>query len=251
MKRVVLFFLALPMAFCSCIEDQSPVPVLPVEMVTVEGGTVLLNGDSVTFGRFRIGKYEVTQKYWQDVMGSLPGEAPVDTLGAGDQYPVYNVSYIEVQVFLATLNEKSGNAYRLPTEAEWEYAAKGGQSSHNYDYSGSNDIAAVAWYKDNSEALGSSNPDYGTHEVGSKAPNELGIYDMTGNVREWCHDWYDVTYPSSATNPTGAAAGTYRVFRGGSWRGIATSCSVSYRSHAAPNYRSNSLGFRLALPLIE
>ncbi|GHT51543.1 hypothetical protein AGMMS49982_09260 [Bacteroidia bacterium] len=254
MKRASLFFLATLAVFSSCVEDQSPVPVLPVEMVPVEGGTVLLNGVSVTISNFWIGKYEVTQKYWRDVMDSLPDEAPVDTFGAGDKYPVYNVSYAEVDSFLTTLNQKTGKAYRLPTEAEWEYAAKGGQRTHDYDYSGSNDIEAVAWYRDNSEKLGTSDPDYGTHEVGTKEPNELGIYDMTGNVREWCRDWYDadVPFPSSATNPAGAGAGTYRVFRGGSWSGIATSCSVSYRSYAAPNhYRRNSLGFRLVLPMTQ
>ncbi|MDR1863970.1 MAG: formylglycine-generating enzyme family protein, partial [Bacteroidales bacterium] len=132
-----------------------------------------------------------------------------------------------------------------PTEAEWEYAARGGQQTHNYDYSGSNTVGDVAWYLDNSYALGSG-ADYGAHPVGTKAANELGIYDMSGNVWERCSDWYGNVYPSSADNPTGASSGSYRVGRGGSWSSSAAYCRVSYRYYEAPGARYYNVGFRLA-----
>ncbi|GHT19815.1 hypothetical protein AGMMS4957_04940 [Bacteroidia bacterium] len=211
------------------------------DMVTVTGGTTILNGTSVTLGNFNIGKYEVTQKQWLDVMGSYPGTAPSSTYGEGDNYPMYNVSYDDIQTFLTKLNQQTGMHYRLPTEAEWEYAAKGGQTTHNYDYSGSNTLGNVAWYSDNSSGT--------THEVGQKTANELGIHDMSGNVWEWCSDWYGSNYPSSANNPTGAASGSSRVFRGGSCYNGATNCRVSFRDGISPSYRRNDIGFRLVLPL--
>ncbi|GHT18370.1 hypothetical protein AGMMS4957_00560 [Bacteroidia bacterium] len=207
-----------------------------LEMVTVEGGTTTLNGTEVTISSFQIGKYEVTQKQWQDVMGSNPSNFK------GDNLPVETVSHDDIQTFLTKFNAQTGKNYRLPTEAEWEYAAKGGQSTHNYEYSGSNTLDDVAWYADNSSIK--------THIVGTKAANELGIYDMSGNVREWCSDWYGYsTYPSSANNPTGVTTGSARVLRGGSCGNNAVGCLVSIRSNNAPGDRSNFDGFRLALPL--
>ncbi|GHT45745.1 hypothetical protein AGMMS49965_22900 [Bacteroidia bacterium] len=214
-------------------------PFTPV-MVTVTGGTTMLNGTSVTLSSFQIGKYEVTQKQWIEVMGSYPGTAPSSTYGEGGNYPMYNVSYDDVQAFLTNLNQQTGKNYRLPTEAEWEYAAKGGQSTHNYDYSGSNTPGNVAWYSDNSSGK--------THPVGGKAPNELGIYDMSGNVWEWCSDWYGSSYPTSENNPTGAASGSSRVFRGGGCNDGATKCRVSFRDGISPAYRDYYIGFRLVLP---
>jgi formylglycine-generating enzyme required for sulfatase activity len=232
------------------------------EMVTVPGGTTTLNGTTVTIDTFSIGKYEITQKIWEEVMGysgptstggtlsattAYPGGSlymPNAIWGDGDNYPVYYVSYDDiVNIFLPRLRTITGKNFRLPTEAEWEYAAKGGQQTHNYTYSGSNTIRNVAWHND-----GDTNSNYKFHVVGKKLPNELGIYDMSGNVWEWCSDWYGCsTYPSSANNPTGASTGSYRVFRGGAWNYIPYDCTVSFRSHNMPSFRDYSLGFRLVL----
>ena len=218
------------------------------DMVYVEGGTFTMGATSeqgsdvkdnekpahsVTLSSYYIGKYEVTQKQWVEIMGSNP------SLFKGDNLPVENVSWYDVQEFLRRLNAKTGKRYRLPTEAEWEYAARGGNRSWGYKYSGSNDIGTVAWYDVNS-----------THPVGSKSPNELGIYDMTGNVWEWCSDWADSYSSTAQTNPQGPATGTFRVLRGGSWYNFARFCRVSYRaSDLSPDYRRNHCGFRLVLSL--
>ena len=135
------------------------------------------------------------------------------------------------------LNAITGKTFRLPTEAEWEYAARGGSKSKDYKYSGSNNIDDVAWYDGNSS--------YKTHEVGTKAPNELGLYDMSGNVWEWCSDWYGEYSSSTQTNPTGPTSGSYRVLRGGSWDSYAEFCRVSYRSSYTPADRYSYNGLRL------
>jgi formylglycine-generating enzyme required for sulfatase activity len=158
------------------------------------------------------------------------------------QLPVERVSWDDVQEFLRRLNVKTGKFYRLPTEAEWEYAARGGNQSKGYKYSGSNSIDEVAWYDDNANKQ--------THLVGTKKPNELGIYDMSGNVLEWCNDWHDNYSSSSQANPTGAATGSYREPRGGSWVNGASGCRVSARDYYfPPESRRNNIGFRLVLPL--
>ncbi|MDR3095270.1 MAG: formylglycine-generating enzyme family protein [Bacteroidales bacterium] len=242
-SKLAVVAMAAVMIFGGCKKDKDETPSLSINpsMVAVAGGTTTLNGTSVTINSFQIGKYEVTQKQWWDVMGSWPGTAPSDTYGKGDNYPMYFVSWDDIQSFLAALNLLTGKSYRLPTEAEWEYAAKGGQSTHNYTYSGSNTLADVAWYSDNSEVK--------THPAGTQAPNELGIYDMTGNVCEWCSDWYGSAYPSGADNPTGAISGSDRVYRGGSWDNNAGSCHVSYRDYYTPAFRFSFIGFRLVLSL--
>ena len=137
------------------------------------------------------------------------------------------------------LNTLTGENFRMPTEAEWEFAARGGNKSKGYTYSGSNTIGDVAWYNDNSSSK--------THAVKTKAANELGIYDMSGNVFEWCSDWYGTYSGSAQTDPTGPTTGTGRVTRGGSWYGVATRCRCASRSYYAPSYRSHNVGFRLAL----
>ena len=182
---------------------------------------------------YYIGKYEVTQALWQAVMGNNPSNFKEDNL------PVENVSWDDCQKFISKLNSITGKTFRLPTEAEWEYAARGGKKSRGYQYSGSNNLSDVAWYKDNSDSK--------THAVGSKQANELGIYDMSGNVCEWCQDWYDSYSSSLQVNPTGATSGFYRVNRGGSWINIAGICRSSYRINFTPDDRGNFLGLRLVL----
>ena len=156
--------------------------------------------------------------------------------------PVEQVSWDDVQDFINKLNQMTGGKYRLPTEAEWEYAARGGSRSREHKYSGSDSLGSVGWYDDNSSDK--------THPVGKKTPNELGLYDMSGNVWEWCSDWYDKDYYSSspARNPKGPGRGSHRVRRGGGWGYIARRCRVSIRYISSPDYRHDFLGFRLAAP---
>lgn len=182
---------------------------------------------------YYIGKYEVTQKLWQVVMGSNP------SWFTGDNLPIESVSWQDCQKFIRKLNSITGRRFRLPSEAEWEYAARGGRKSHGTKYSGGSDILDVAWYESNSGNR--------THDVGTKQPNELGIYDMTGNVWEWCQDWYGNYSSSYQTNPTGCASGSYRVCRGGSWGISARCCHSSSRSYEAPDGRFYVLGLRLVL----
>jgi formylglycine-generating enzyme required for sulfatase activity len=216
------------------------------EMVFVKGGTFTMGctaeqgsdclddakpAHSVTLSDFSIGKYEVTQAEWTAVMGSNPSNFK------GDSLPVESVSWDDVQEFLRKLNAATGKRYRLPTEAEWEYAARGGNASGGNKYSGSNNIDDVAWYN------GSK-----TYVVGSKRGNELGIYDMSGNVWEWCSDWFGDYSSSAQTNPMGASSGSIRVFRGGYWYDDARYCTVAYRGTYLSCCRSNVLGFRVVLP---
>ena len=229
------------------------------EMVFVQGGTFLMGctaeqgGDCdsdespnhlVTVSDFYIGKYEVTQAQWEAVMGTSISQqrdkaGGSSLYGVGANYPMYYVSWHEVQEFINRLNALTGKQYRLPTEAEWEYAARGGNQSRGYKYSGSNFIEQVAWFTDNS---GRTN-----HPVGTKSPNELGIYDMSGNVWEWCYDWYGSYSSTQQTNPMGPSSGSYRVYRGGGRYNSASFCRVSNRLRSTPTDRNNSLGFRLVL----
>ena len=221
---------------------------ISIDMICVEAGTFMMGATSemqnpyddekpvhqVTLTNdYYIGKYEVTQALWQAVMGSNPSSFK------GDNLPVECVSWNDCQDFIRKLNILTGKRFRLPTEAEWEYASRGGRKSKGYQYSGSNNLSDVAWYYDNS---GRS-----THAVGTKQANELGIHDMTGNVWEWCQDWKDSYSPSSQTNPSGPASGSHRVSRGGSWYVNARCCRSSYRNDSAPGNRYNDLGLRLVL----
>ena len=223
------------------------------EMVYVEGGTFIMGATSeqgsdadaderpvhsVTLSSFHIGKYEVTQGLWREVMGSNPSSNK-----AGNDYPVEMVSWEDCQEFIRKLNDRTGLTFRLPTEAEWEYAARGGRKRRGYKYSGSNSIGDVAWYIDNSG--------YETHPVGRKSPNELGLYDMSGNVYEWCNDWYGSYYNSSQTNPIGPYSGFYRVLRGGCCSFLDEwFCRVSCRGHSYdPGGRFSNVGLRLVLEM--
>jgi len=181
-----------------------------------------------------MGETEVTQALWKAVMGSNPSN------WKGDNLPVESVSWNDCQEFIRKLNQLTGRNFRLPTEAEWEFAARGGNQSYGYKYAGSNSIGSVAWYTDNSGSK--------THAVKGKSPNELGLYDMSGNVYEWCSDWKGSYGSGSQTNPKGPSSGSSRVFRGGSWYNLARYCRVSYRRDLGPGSRGINLGFRLCLP---
>lgn len=214
-------------------------------MVFVEGGTFMMGSDdsdaydyekpehNVILSGYHIGKYEVTQDLWEAVMGSNP------SYFKGSRKPVEKVSWEDCQEFIRKLNNLTGKNFKLPTEAQWEYAARGGKKSRGYKYSGSNTIGDVAWYTYNS---GNE-----THDVGTKSPNELGLYDMTGNVYEWCSDWYGSYESSSQTNPSGPSSGFYRVNRGGSWPNTERYCRLSFRNLNSPGNSFIHLGFRLCL----
>ena len=195
----------------------------------------------VTLSDYWIGETEVTQALWEAVMGSNPSSFK------GDNRPVEKVSWDDCQEFIRKLNALTGKTFALPTEAQWEYAARGGNKSRHCKYAGSNTIGDVAWYRENCYDKGSSSPDYGTHPVKGKQANELGLYDMSGNVWEWCEDWYGSYSSSSQTNPTGPSSGSLRVYRGGSWYSYAGNCRVSYRYDFTPVNRFYYLGFRLSL----
>lgn len=192
---------------------------------------------SVTLSPYYIGKTEVTQLLWYVVMGSYPNIS--STYGRGDDYPVYNVTYLQCEQFVKKLNTLTGRAFRLPTEAEWEFAARGGKNTNGYKYSGSATVGSVAWYGSNS-----SNK---THPVAQKTANEINVFDMNGNVWEWCSDWYGKYSMSSQTDPTGATSGPGHVIRGGGYNDAATECRVSVRSNATATSSFTTLGLRLVM----
>jgi len=214
-----------------------------------EGQTDELPTHQVTLSSFYIGKYEVTQAEYQAVMGTNPSHF------SGSDKPVENVSWFDAVEYCNARSIQEGltpcynttniqecnfsvNGYRLPTEAEWEYAARGGSNNPDYLYSGSNDINSVAWNSSNSGST--------SHNVGTKTPNGLGIYDMSGNVWEWCNDRYGSYSSSAQSDPVGPATGSYRVTRGGSWYYSATYCRVAYRYDDYPANSNYNIGFRLA-----
>ena len=220
---------------------------ISIEMVKVEAGSFNMGATPemenphedekpvhrVTLtNNYYIGKYEVTQALWKIVMGSNPSNSK------GDNLPVEKVSWNDCQKFISKLNKLTGKSFRLPTEAEWEYAARGGNKSRGYQYSGSNTIGDVAWYDGNSGSK--------THAVGTKQPNELGAFDMNGNVWEWCQDWFNRYSSSPQTNPIGAVSGACRVYRGGSWC-YSGYCRCSCRFDGTPDFRNGDLGLRLVL----
>jgi formylglycine-generating enzyme required for sulfatase activity len=232
---------------------------VPVE-VPVEGGTFAMASENekavhhVTLSDFYIGKYQVTQEEYSAVIGSNP--SAFATGSDAQRRPVEQVSWYDAVAFCNQLSEKetlarvytisgtsvtadfSRNGYRLPTEAEWEYAARGGKHSRGHRYSGSNDTVQVAWYEANSRKT--------THAVGTKAANELGLYDMSGNVWEWCNDWYDFgSYGISQGDPMGASSGSNRVKRGGSWVNNADVCRSTFRNRGNPEFRCYLNGFRV------
>ena len=219
------------------------------KMIKVEGGTFSMGATSeqgsdaydrekpvhsVTLSDYYIGETEVTQELWEAVMGSNPS-----FFTGNNQRPVDNVYWNDCQEFIKELNRLMGKKFRLPTEAEWEYAARGGKYSRGYKYSGSNNADEVAWYNDNSG--------YKTHPVKTKKANKLGLYDMSGNVKELCNDRYGSYQSNSQINPTGPSEGEYLVLRGGSWNSSDRLVRVSNRDVITPDNRFDIYGLRLAL----
>ena len=260
--------------------EEPPAPVteytvngVTFKMVEVEGGTFMMGTEihtgsaypahEVTLSTYSIGQTEVTQELWVAVMGSNPsycneyGNADVFSYhaswdaGINLQRPVEYVTYGDCLEFCAQLNVLTGLNFRIPTEAEWEFAARGGNLTHGYEYAGSDSINDVAWYKATIPSPTLWTDGWGSQTVATKAPNELGIYDMCGNVDEWCYDWF-ATYGAEPvapqTNPTGPETGTYRVIRGGNFitnnPGL---MKVYYRQWQNPDARGNARGLRLAL----
>lgn len=240
-------------------QDKKKIDTGLVEMVEVEGGTFLMGSDKgeadekpvheVKIANFLIGKYSVTQELWENIMGSNP------SMFKGNKRPVENVSWYDAVEFCNKLCEKEGlkkaysgsgdnvacdfasAGFRLPREAEWEFAARGGNKSKGYRFSGSDNIDEVAWYWDKS--------DDSTHDSGTKQANELGIYDMTGNVWEWCWDWKWDYGSLDQTDPRQSKTGFVRVNRGGSWYNHMKSCRVRRRDENLPDCRLDILGFRV------
>lgn len=233
------------------------IDALAKDMIMVQGGTFLMGAamndtdaysyekprHSVTLSDYYICKYEVTQELWQAVMDSTSNcnIGWTEDNGLGEEYPAYGVDWNDCISFIQRLNAITGLKFRLPTESEWEYAARGGRNSKGYMYAGGNVIADVAWYGYNSDDK--------SHEVMQKKANELGLYDMTGNVFEWCSDWYADEYysHSEAMNPQGPSGGSYRVYRGGCMHYSARGCRLSCRYCDYPDSRARDTGFRLAL----
>ncbi len=260
MKTRLLLSLVIFMSVCAIALAQPKANIVPVSkrtftvkgvtftMVGVEGGTFTMGGTSeqggdadadekpvhkVTLSSYYIGQTEVTQALWKAVMGINPSKYN------GDDLPVERVSWEDCQNFIYSLNELTGANFRLPTEAEWEYACRGGNKSSGQKYSGAHSMNTCGWYLDNSGEK--------THPVGTKQANELGIYDMSGNVWEWCQDWYGKYTSARQTDPKGPKRGSDRVNRGGSWDYDAKYCRSSNRSSNTPDFVYDCLGLRLAL----
>ncbi len=280
-KAIITLAISAMLSLSAMAQEKQTITVNGVsfKMIKVEGGTFKMgaqssdpNGEnydseaysweqpvhSVTLDDYYIGETEVSQELWEAVMGTTieqqrqKAEEYWDSdcylYGQGSTYSMYWISWEDCQEFIAKLNQLTGKDFRLPTEAEWEYAARGGNKSRGYKYAGSNTIGKVAWYDANAcDGVGESSPAYGTHPVGSKLPNELGLYDMSGNVLEWCSDWYGEYSSSSQTNPTGPTSGSGRVLRGGSWFNLAQYCRVSARYDYYPDSLNVIYGFRWAL----
>ncbi|MBO4645808.1 MAG: SUMF1/EgtB/PvdO family nonheme iron enzyme [Bacteroidales bacterium] len=239
-------------------EQQEVIKNMVANMVRVNGGTFVMGRQSenptgdhydanaeenespihqVTLSDYYLAKYEVSQKEWETIMGEGTGWSSM--YGYGDSYPAYNIRFVDAEAFVQKLGYLSGLDFRLPTEAEWEYAAQGGARMDSYQYSGGDALQEIAWYNGNSNNK--------SHQVGTKQPNGLGLYDMSGNVCEWCSDYYG-PYPNTAqTNPTGPAAGAERVLRGGSFCYVDSHCRCAARDFYNTGGQSVGVGFRLAL----
>jgi formylglycine-generating enzyme required for sulfatase activity len=234
-------------------EKKLMLAAIETSMISIDGGVFIMGCTAdqgaectqdefpvhqVQISSFRFSKTELTQGIWKAVMGINPSGNQ-----RSDQFPVENVSYNDIDAFIERLNKISGHRYRLPTEAEWEFAARGGIKSRVTLYSGSSDPNNVSWNIGNSSNV--------SHIVGFKKANELGLYDMSGNVWEWCSDWYGVYHSSEESDPRGSVEGTDKIIRGGSYAGAIWFCRNAIRMHYAPSYKSHFIGFRLAEDVSE
>lgn len=241
--------LLLTFGFCCALTvvfSQSSVTDIETHMVFVKGGTFKMGSNegksnekpvhTVRLNDFYIGKYEVTTALWRQVMGSNAGSS-----GDCDDCPVYDLKWDSIQIFIAKLNQLTGKRYRLPTEAEWEYAALGGIYSKGFKYPGSQNLDEVAWYEPNASMK--------THPVGLKLPNELGLFDMAGNVWELCQDWFNGSFykKSPSENPLNTAKSTFRLVRGGSWRSGEQRCQNHARNRDSKDHHIGNGGFRLVM----
>ena len=250
-RRTYVLTILLPQTGNDSSKKTFTVKGVSFTMVRVEGGTFTMGAaddqegelyhyerpaHEVTLSSFCIGETEVTQALWEAVMGKNPSHFKVNP-----ENPVEQVSWDDCQKFVKKLSKLTGKAFRLPTEAEWEYAARGGNKSKHFKYSGSDNLGNVAWYRGNS--------DNKPHPVKGKSPNELGIYDMGGNVMEWCEDWFEGDYYKSSpkSDPKGPSAGESRVTRGSNWRSGAGFCYVFIRNEFIPDDQSSGIGLRLAM----
>ena len=261
MKKRMLIFALLSvslLAFAETRDETFTVNGVSFRMVAVEGGTFMMGASDdddeatsrekpahqVTLSDYSIGETEVTQELWLAVMGFNPSEFG-STLEIDLQRPVEMVRWELCQEFITKLNELTGRTFRLPTEAEWEFAARGGNKSGSHKYAGSDEPDGVAWYKSNTPTYGELG--CGTQTVKSKAPNELGLYDMCGNVMEFCHDYYSAYSADPVTDPTGPENGSSHVARGGMWSGTAQYCRLTWRIGIFKTAKNDCYGFRLAL----
>ena len=243
MTKSFLFFLMLSTALCFAQDKNADINP---SMVFVEGGTFEMGSNTgvknerpvhkVTLNSFYIGVYEVTQSLWQSVMGDNPSY-----FKSCNTCPVEEASPEQVDLFLTKLNALTGKRFRLPTEAEWEYAARGGSKSKGYRYCGSDSLFEVGWVRDNAGEK--------THQVGLKKPNELGLYDMSGNVWELCIDWWNPAFykNSPADNPVNLKKAGFRVTRGGSWRSGEERCYNTARNRNVYDHHKQNCGFRLVM----
>jgi len=235
------------------VPNQEKVEKLLEDFVFVEGGTFIMGSPEteeeryddetqhdITVDSFYMQASAVAQELWEAVMGNNPSSEET-----GSDLPVTDVNWFDSMEFIKAINELTGKKYRLPTEEEWEYAAKGGNKSKGYIYSGSNHIEEVAWYEENSEMR--------LQPVKKLKPNELGLYDMSGNVREWCEDWYEPyrLVQKSSQDPKGADDANRRVLRGGNWDEETPDCRSAYRYCSRPNTRNGLVGFRIVYSKID
>jgi formylglycine-generating enzyme len=248
LKTTLGFVLLLSTAF-----SFAQAPALPIkpEVILVQGGTFTMGSNTgrnnekprhpVTLSSYNIGKYPVTVGQYSAFCRATGRPMPdAPSWGWNDKHPMVNVSDDDAVAYCYWLGQEYGGNWRLPTEAEWEYAARGGGKSKGYLYSGSNDPRSIGWYADTAR--------WQTNVVGRKKTNELGIYDMSGSVWEWCSDWYSDYVSSSQTNPKGPSSGTHYVVRGGSWYDDAYHCRSTYRNYMSPGYNDITTGFRVVLP---
>lgn len=256
MKTLLLVFIGFMLGITANAETkQYEVNGVKFNMVYVQGGTFVMGSmmndktaeedetkHKVVLSNYYIGETEVTQELWSAVMERNPSYFKRDSL-----FPVESISYDEANDFIEKLNLMTGETFSLPTEAEWEYAAKGGLHRDTFLYSGSHSIDEVAVYGNKSSNIKKDAAD-AVYTVASKAPNSLGIYDMSGNVYEWCSDWYSRQYPTDLeVNPKGESEGRFRVVRGGCWSSAPHYCRTSKRVYVAPKKRYSNVGMRLCL----